>query len=93
MIMNPKKSNATSVGIKATAILMFFILFGLVFFLFFIRYELVALVAAIGLAVAIIGGRKVVKNIIAAGTDQTGRRGNNSLRTNDTTQAGRSECE
>jgi membrane protein required for beta-lactamase induction len=91
MIANPKKLNTTSVGIKATAILMFLILLGLVFFLIFIRYELVAIVVVIGLAVAIIGGRKVVKNIIAAGIDQTGRRGNNSSRTDDTTQAGRGD--
>ena len=85
MITNLKKSNRIT-GIKATAILAFLVLFGLVFFIFFVRYGLVELVAAIGVAVAIVGGRKVVKHIIAVGTDQTGRRGDSGTQPNDTIQ-------
>ena len=67
---------------KPRSILTFLILFGLVLFIF-IRY---GLVAAIGLAVAIIVGRKVAKHIIAEGTNQTGRGKDTSSQANDATQ-------
>jgi len=75
------KSNTTSGGRTATVILTFLVLFGLVLFIF-IRY---GLVAAIGFAAAIILGRKAVKYIIAKGTNQTGRRRDNTSQINDAT--------
>jgi len=60
----------------ATAILTFLILFGLVLFVC-IRY---GIVAAIGVAVAIILGRKAAKHIIAKASNQTGRSGDNTHR-------------
>ena len=81
------KSNTTSRGIKPRAISTFIILFGLVVLIFF-RF---GLVPAIGLAVAIIVGRKVAKHIIAEGTDRPGRRRDDSSQTKHdaTQQAGR----
>ncbi len=59
----------------ATAILTFLILFGLVLLLYLRN----GVVAAIGFAAAIILGRKAVKHIIAKATNQTGKRGNDTL--------------
>ena len=59
--------------------------------LIFVRY---GLVPAIGLAVAIIVGRKVANHIIAEGANQSRESRNNNSHTNNTTQqTGRGERE
>ncbi len=57
------------------------ILFGLVLFVS-IRY---GIVAAIGVGVAVILGRKAAKHIIAKASNQTGRSGDNTPQIKDTT--------